>query len=87
MILIRAVQDDPSFVSRGQLLELATGEGKTVVIATFAAIKCLMDGGRKLDIACSSSILARRDQEECRQFHEYWGLTSDHIQDYGERKG
>ena len=39
----------------GQLLELATGEGKTVVIALFAAIKAIC--GSKVDIACSSSHL------------------------------
>ena len=73
------MQEHQSSQSRGQLLELATGEGKTLVIATFASIKALVNGGRKVDIACSSSILAEADAVECQEFYKYLGLTSSHL--------
>ena len=56
------------------MLELATGEGKSLVIAALATIKALK--GIKVDIACSSSILATRDEKEWRAFYEYFGLKS-----------
>ena len=74
-------------MSRGQLLELATGEGKTLVIATYAIIKSMVNRGRQLDIACSSSILAERDELECRAFYQYFGLSSSHLPSNGDRQG
>ena len=66
------VQDE--YVSKGTLLDLATGEGKSLVIAAMATIKALK--GIKVDIACSSSILATRDESEWKPFYEYFGLKS-----------
>jgi preprotein translocase subunit SecA len=43
------------------LTQAATGEGKTLIIATFCIIKCLY--GEKLDIVTSCSVLAKRDAE------------------------
>uniref|UniRef100_A0A914DZB2 Chloroplast protein-transporting ATPase n=1 Tax=Acrobeloides nanus TaxID=290746 RepID=A0A914DZB2_9BILA len=46
---------------RGLLSQVATGEGKTLIIMSIAIIKCLM--GEKVDIITSSSVLAKRDAE------------------------
>lgn len=43
------------------LAQVATGEGKTLIIATLCIIKCLC--GEKLDIVTSCSVLAKRDAE------------------------
>ena len=61
---------------KGSLLEVATGEGKSLIIAMFAAIQALR--GNKVDIVTSSKVLARRDAEDeklCR-FYKQLGLTS-----------
>ena len=58
-------------------MELATGEGKSLVIATVAVIKAIR--GIKVDIACSSSILAKRDEYEWRSFFKFFGITSSAI--------
>ena len=59
------------------MLELATGEGKSLVIAAIAVIKSLQ--GFKVDIACSSPILAVRDMEEWRDFYKFFELESSVI--------
>ena len=43
------------------LAQVATGEGKTLIITTLCIIKCLY--GEKLDIVTSCSVLAKRDAE------------------------
>lgn len=43
------------------LSQVATGEGKSLIIATLSIIKCL--NGEKMDIVTSSSVLAKRDAE------------------------
>ncbi|CAF2875089.1 unnamed protein product, partial [Rotaria sp. Silwood2] len=43
------------------LAQVATGEGKTLIITTLSIIKCLY--GEKLDIVTSCSVLAKRDAE------------------------
>ena len=64
-------------MSSGTLLELATGEGKSLVIAALATIKALQ--GIKIEVACSSSILAMRDQNEWKSFFDVFGLKSSVI--------
>ena len=59
---------------RGNLIELATGEGKSLVIAALAVVKSL--NGVKVDIACSSPILAQRDEQDWRSFYSFFGLNS-----------
>ena len=58
---------------KGRLLEVATGEGKSCVIACFAAVQALQ--GKKVDVVCSSPILAKRDEEEWGPFFERFGLS------------
>ena len=61
--------------NNGKLLEMGTGEGKSVVIAMFAALRALR--GEKVDVISSSSVLCQRDAEECADFYSYFGLTVD----------
>ena len=62
---------------RGNLLELATGEGKTCVIACFAALQAM--SGLKVDIICSSPILAARDQQDWAAFYKEFCIESASI--------
>ncbi|XP_072049214.1 uncharacterized protein [Amphiura filiformis] len=58
----------------GCLLEVATGEGKSTIVAMFAAILALQ--GTFVDVITSSEVLARRDEEEWQPFYKDLGLSS-----------
>ncbi|XP_053275843.1 uncharacterized protein LOC128437688 [Pleuronectes platessa] len=59
----------------GKLLEMGTGEGKSCVIAMFAALRVLR--GEKVDVVSSSSVLCQRDAEEWNHFYKYFDITAD----------
>ncbi|KAM8734729.1 uncharacterized protein AB9X84_023451 [Acanthopagrus schlegelii] len=59
----------------GKLLEMGTGEGKSCVIAMFAALRALR--GEKVDVVSSSSVLCQRDAEEWNDFYKFFGITAD----------
>lgn len=59
----------------GKLLEMHTGEGKSCVIAMFAALRVLR--GETVEIVSSSSILCQRDAEEWSNFYKHFGITVD----------
>ncbi|KAM4552135.1 LOW QUALITY PROTEIN: uncharacterized protein PAE49_015653 [Odontesthes bonariensis] len=59
----------------GKLLEMGTGEGKSCVIAMFAALRVLR--GEKVDVVSTSSVLCQRDAEEWSEFYKYFGITVD----------
>ncbi|CAB1422912.1 unnamed protein product [Pleuronectes platessa] len=59
----------------GKLLEMGTGEGKSCVIAMFAALRVLR--GEKVDVVSSSSVLCQRDAEEWNNFYKYFDITAD----------
>ncbi|GLD68603.1 uncharacterized protein AKAME5_001991600 [Lates japonicus] len=59
----------------GKLLEMGTGEGKSCVIAMFAALRALR--GEKVDVVSSSSLLCERDAKEWTEFYKYFGITVD----------
>ncbi|XP_071348600.1 uncharacterized protein [Trachinotus anak] len=54
---------------------MGTGEGKSCVIAMFAALRALR--GEKVDVVSSSSVLCQRDAEEWTNFYRYFGITVD----------
>ena len=58
---------------QNRLLEVLTGEGKSCIIAMFAA--ALGIRGIKVDIVTSSPILARRDTKTWAGFYQIFGLT------------
>ncbi|XP_078132001.1 protein translocase subunit SecA-like [Sander vitreus] len=51
----------------GQLIQVGTGEGKSCIVAMFAAYRAMR--GEKVDIMSSSSVLAQRDLDEWRDFY------------------
>ena len=62
----------------GRIAQILTGEGKTAIIITLAAINVIL--GHKVDIVTSSEILAKRDaeNEKNKKIFEYLGITVDH---------
>ena len=58
---------------KGKLLQVATGEGKSTIVAALAVINCLK--GKKADIMTSSSVLAARDAKENKRLYELFGLS------------
>ena len=56
-----------------RLAQIQTGEGKSVIIAMFAAIKAL--NGHRIDIVTTSPLLAKRDADNKQSFYQMLGLT------------
>lgn len=59
----------------GKLLEMHTGEGKSCVIAMFAALRVLR--GETVEVVSSSSVLCQRDAREWGNFYKHFGITVD----------
>lgn len=59
--------------SGGRMLQINTGEGKTVIIDIHAAARVL--NGLYVDILTSSEVLANRDYEEQKPFYDKLGIT------------
>ncbi|KAG5261161.1 hypothetical protein AALO_G00300730 [Alosa alosa] len=57
------------------LLQVCTGEGKSCIVAMFAAYRALK--GKKVDIISSSPVLAERDAEDWSHFYKQLGLKVD----------
>ncbi len=71
----------PHFYPGGLFSEVATGEGKSIIIALFAAMHRL-ETGEAVDIATSSSELSQRDAVEFSQFYQHFGwLAGDNTQE------
>lgn len=66
--------------SEGILAQIATGEGKSLIIAMFAIIKMLENQGhkRQIDIVTSSRELAPRDVESMKEYYGVFGITVSH---------
>ncbi|XP_025761018.1 uncharacterized protein LOC112846020 [Oreochromis niloticus] len=60
----------------GRLIQVGTGEGKSCIIAMFAAFRALR--GEKVDIMSSSSVLAERDCKEWKGFYKELNITADY---------
>lgn len=60
----------------GRLIQVSTGEGKTIIIAMFAALNVAMK--RDVDIITSSKVLAEENEKEQRGFYEILGITSSY---------
>ena len=60
----------------GRLIQVSTGEGKTIIIAMFAALNVAMK--RDVDIITSSKVLAEENEKEQSGFYKIIGMTSSH---------
>jgi len=69
--ILLLIRKDPD---HGRLLEVKTGEGKSLIIAILAAYRALWHGHR-VDIVSSAENLARRDAHEYKDFYQEVGLT------------
>ncbi|XP_060887638.1 protein translocase subunit SecA-like [Labrus mixtus] len=61
----------------GRLIQVGTGEGKSCIVAMFAAFRALR--GEKVDIMSSSSVLAERDLNEWKDFYKELNVRVDCI--------
>ncbi|KAG7497444.1 translocase subunit-like [Solea senegalensis] len=59
----------------GRLIQVGTGEGKSCIVAMFAAFRATR--GEKVDIMTSSSVLAERDLKEWKEFYEVLNISVD----------
>ncbi|XP_062304604.1 protein translocase subunit SecA-like [Osmerus eperlanus] len=59
----------------GWLIQVGTGEGKSCIVAMFAAYRARK--GHNVDILSSSSVLAERDLEEWHHFYKKLKITVD----------
>ncbi|XP_056224520.1 protein translocase subunit SecA-like [Seriola aureovittata] len=59
----------------GRLIQVGTGEGKSCIVAMFAAFRAMR--GQKVDIMSSSSVLAQRDSEEWAKFYKVLKISVD----------
>ena len=67
------------------LLEVMTGEGKSLVVVLYAII--LAHQKKHVDVVTSSPILAVRDAQEWKEFFEYFGVTVTHNTDLNRAEG
>ncbi len=68
-------------MARGQLAEMATGEGKTLVATLPACVLAL--AGKGVHVATVNAYLARRDYELMRGVFEFLGLTAGLLPEKG----
>ena len=59
----------------GLILEVLTGEGKTLIISFFALYMAIL--GNKVDILTSSPVLAERDSKNRKKFYNRFGVKCD----------
>ncbi len=58
---------------QGRLIQVATGEGKSIIVSVLAIKNCLQ--GKKVDIVTSSSVLAERDAKSKSHLFALFELT------------
>jgi hypothetical protein len=71
--------------NKGRLMQIATGEGKSIISASLAAILSLF--GRRVDIITSSTVLAASGYKNAVGFFEILGLSAGINTGYGEGSG
>jgi preprotein translocase subunit SecA len=67
-----------------RILEVKTGEGKTIVIECIALYKAL--DNIQVDITTSNPVLAKEGAEEAQKFFKELGITVDYLKDNEEDK-
>lgn len=64
---------------RNTLLQVATGEGKSLIVAAVAITRALL--GKQVDIITTSSVLAKRDAEELAGLYDIFNISIGHNTD------
>jgi len=67
---------------QGQLQQVATGAGKSTIVAVLASINAIRCGSA--DIFTSSPVLAERDAKSWAKFYSLFGLSCSHNGDVGK---
>lgn len=67
---------DTTTQEQGKLLQISTGEGKTLIVSFFAAICALK--GETVDVITSNTVLAESGVKERSKFYNLLGLTVTH---------
>lgn len=62
--------------AKSSLLQVSTGEGKSLIVVATAIIKALQ--GEKVDIITSSSVLAKRDALANKDIYDFFGVSVYH---------
>jgi hypothetical protein len=76
IIAILCCLKNESASDRGRLLQVATGEGKTLIIAIISLIKAIQ--GFTVDVITSSSPLAERDSKKMIRLYKEFGISCSH---------
>ncbi|KAM8746501.1 protein translocase subunit SecA-like [Acanthopagrus schlegelii] len=58
----------------GRLIQVGTGEGKSCIVAMFAAYRAMR--GENVDVMTSSSVLAERDLDEWKKMYEVLNISA-----------
>ncbi|MEI2697653.1 MAG: DEAD/DEAH box helicase [Microthrixaceae bacterium] len=64
---------DAASQKQGRIAEIATGEGKTLIVAMFAITQCLLE--YRVNIITSSSVLASNHATDTKSLYALFGLT------------
>ncbi len=73
-ILCSLISLNSSKNSRGKLLQVATGEGKSTIVCILAIINALTSKDDKVNIITSSSVLAERDAKDKNKLFKMFNL-------------
>ncbi|CAL7964042.1 Protein translocase subunit SecA (modular protein) [Gammaproteobacteria bacterium] len=76
LVVLSLLKSLSSEGAKGILEQVATGEGKSIIIAMFAAIVAMQGG--QIDIVTSSYGLAQRDVLKHEKFYKVFDLTATH---------
>ena len=66
---------------QGWILQMDTGQGKSLTIAVRAIVACLLHPARPVDVATSQYLLAKRDAEELGPLYKLFGIKARHNHD------
>lgn len=65
--------------ARGRLLQVATGEGKSIIVVILAIVSALREAGKgnraQIDVITSSPVLAERDAKDKMKLYKMFNLT------------
>jgi len=63
-------------IYKGALLEIGTGQGKSVIVLILALLRAI--SGKSVDVVTSSRVLAKRDAEKTNLIFSIFGFDVDH---------